>query len=405
MAHVTGHTKLVQRQRGSHWYVKYRLPNGSQVQKKLGPAWTERSRPPAGYFTKRLADEALQEILSDARRGTLAGVNVRTGRTFEDACMEWLRYVEHDRDRARATVRDYTYVVNGALRPEFDGPLEKVTTERIDAYRDRLLSEGRVSRRTIEKNLVLLHGILKRAKRKGWIATNPAEDVERVHPKRSGDFNVLSSVEVQAVARVASDQVATTVILVAAFTGLRLGELRALRWGDVDFAGSFIHVRRNLPSHGDEKVPKSGKVRSVPLIDQAARALDGLSRREHYTGPDDRVFVSPTGGPFDGGDVRDEFYACLKRAGFGALREKDNPMTFHDLRHTAGTLMIRVWDLNRVRGYLGHADVQTTMIYLHHQPRTADAAALSALVASDVSPDVSRTAVNGAQQSETTVAA
>ena len=114
------------------------------------------------------------------------------------------------------------------------------------------------------------------------------------------------------------------IFTVAAFTGLRLGELRALRWGDVDvdvdFAKRTILVRRNLPVHGEERSPKSGKVRSVPMIDQAARPLDQLSRREHFTGPEDRVFCTPTGGAFHDGEVRDAFYAALKQAGLGRLR-------------------------------------------------------------------------------------
>src|SRR4051812_29285570 len=81
--------------------------------------------------------------------------------------------------------------------------------------------------------MVLLHGILKRAKRRKWIATNPAEDVERVRVKGSGDFNVLSPAEVAAVARAAPSELLAGLFTVAAFTGLRLGELRALRWADV----------------------------------------------------------------------------------------------------------------------------------------------------------------------------
>ena len=69
---VTGHATLKQRKRGPVWYLKYRLADGRQVQKLLGPAWAERGRPPAGYFTRKTADEALQELLADARRGTLA---------------------------------------------------------------------------------------------------------------------------------------------------------------------------------------------------------------------------------------------------------------------------------------------------------------------------------------------
>lgn len=57
----TGHVFRVERKRGPVWYAKYRLPDGRQLQKKLGPAWTERGRPPAGYFTKRLAEDWLRD--------------------------------------------------------------------------------------------------------------------------------------------------------------------------------------------------------------------------------------------------------------------------------------------------------------------------------------------------------
>src|SRR5664279_3601358 len=102
----TGHVFRVERARGPAWYAKYRLPDGRQVQKKLGPAWTDRGRPPAGYFTKRLAEAWLRELQEDARRGTLPGM-VRTGATFADAAAEYLRYIEHDRGRKPSTVRGY----------------------------------------------------------------------------------------------------------------------------------------------------------------------------------------------------------------------------------------------------------------------------------------------------------
>ena len=132
-------------------------------------------------------------------------------------------------------------------------PLEEITTARIEAYREGLLEEGKLSRRTAQKVLVILHGILKRAKRRKWIPTNPAEDVERVQVRRSGDFNVLKPAEVAAVAKDARTEMLAAIFTVAAFTGLRLGELRALRWLDVNFEARSIIVRRNLPSHGEEK--------------------------------------------------------------------------------------------------------------------------------------------------------
>jgi integrase len=56
-------------------------------------------------------------------------------------------------------------------------------------------------------------------------------------------------------------------------------------------------------------------------------------------------------------------------------------MVFHDLRHTFGTLAVEAWPLHDVQAYMGHADIQTTMIYVHHQPKAAAADALSQLVA------------------------
>src|SRR6201994_3146277 len=97
-ASPTGHVFRVERKRGQCWYAKYRLPDGRQVQKKLGPAWTERGRPPVGYFTKRTAEVWLCDVLDDARRGRLPA-QVRTGVTFAEAAAEWLRFVEHDRKR------------------------------------------------------------------------------------------------------------------------------------------------------------------------------------------------------------------------------------------------------------------------------------------------------------------
>ena len=227
---------------------------------------------------------------------------------------------------------------------------------------------------------MLLFGILKRAKRRGWISSNPAEDVERVTVKRSGDFNVLSPVEVEAVARAAESEQDGAIYTVAAFTGLRLGELRALRWRDLDFAKQTVLVRGSY-THGRPGPPKSGKVRSVPLFDQAARALDALSRRGRFTEPDDLAFCTEVGEHFSDDRLRERFYEALTAAGLGDKRAGSDPITFHDLRHTFGTLAVEAWPLHDVRAYMGHANIQTTMIYIHHTPKATAAAELSRLIA------------------------
>ena len=157
-------------------------------------------------------------------------------------------------------------------------------------------------------------------------------------------------------------------IIIAAYTWLRTGELRALRWGDVDFAASTLHVRRNLPAGGVEGPPKSGKVRSVPLIDDAARVLDSLSRRDHFTAPDDRVFAGPTGEVLGEDALRDPLYGAMKAAKIDREAFPAGPFRFHDLRHRFDTLAAGLFALHDVQAYMGHVDIQTTMRYPHHVP-------------------------------------
>src|SRR3954453_2019732 len=87
---ISGHVFRVDRRRGPQWYAKYRLPDGRQVQRRIGPAWTGRGRPAAGGFTKRSAQAWLDDLLIQARRGELPGM-VETGATVADAAAEGLR--------------------------------------------------------------------------------------------------------------------------------------------------------------------------------------------------------------------------------------------------------------------------------------------------------------------------
>ncbi len=185
-------------------------------------------------------------------------------------------------------------------------------------------------------------------------------------------------------------------IVVAAFTGLRQGELLALRWHHVDFGNRIVHVQRNLPAGtSKEDTPKSHRVRSVPLSDQALVALDGLSCREHFTGSDDLVFGNQVGGHLSDDVVRDAFYQALEHAELGHLRAKVHPIVMHDLRHCFGTTCAaKGIDLRRIQAWMGHANIETTMRYLHYVPQHDDAARLTAAFTPEsVHPDVHRTGV------------
>ena len=357
------------------FYAKLKLPDGSQPQRRLGKVWTKRTRPPDGYLTRGMAEARLQAILD----GDDPLVNIAPSHvTFGQACDELLRYLEHNRQRKRSTIGDARSTIKVHLLPAFGEStrVENITTADVDLLRERLLG-GKLAHRTVQKVMILLHGILARAKRKGWIAVNPAENAKKVTVRRSEEFNVLTVEQVYAVARVAPDDLLAALFTVAAFTGLRQGELLALRWRHVDFQNAIVHVQRNYV-RGQEDTPKSHRVRSVPLSDQAAVVLDGLSRREHFTEPADLVFPNVVGEHLLDDDVRDAFYDALDTAGLGHLRTKGDPIVFHDLRHTFGTLAIRNAPVTDVQHWMGHADLATTMRYVHYVPQHDNAAKLTA---------------------------
>jgi integrase len=355
---VSGHVLRVERARGPRWYMKYRLPDGRQVQRLIGPAWTsKREAPPPGHFTKRGAQQILAEVLAQARRGELGGV-VRSKATLAEAAEEWLRYVEHDRQRKASTVVDYRHMVNRINRELGAVRLADLTPERIEAYRDGMVSRG-LANRTINKYLVVLHAICRRAMKLHGLPANPVAMVEKRPNKKPAHIDVFSREEVMALVGAAESELDGALYMTAAFTGLRMGELLALRWRDVDFELDSIHVRRSFTGLKDD-TPKSGRERTVPMASEVAERLARLRRREHFTSDEDLVFCGQLGGHLNSSDVRSRYKRALGAAGLRQLR-------FHDLRHTFGTHAIRNADSREVMEWMGHQDLKTTQIYLSYK--------------------------------------
>jgi integrase len=399
MARVTGHVFLVDRKSGPQWYAKYRVPPGKQVQKRLGPAHLGRGRCPAGSYTERTARDALEAILTDARRGTLENAARASGVTFADAAAEYVRFVRDVRKIDPTTIKGYVGVIDGYLLDEFgDMPVDAITPDCIDDYKEKLLAGWRrergedgtlawvlreqpLSNRTIVRHLVVLNGIFKRAKRKRWVSDNPAsaEMVERPPVVYTGEFDTYTRDEVELLAAHAKDAQDAAIIRTAAYTGLRQGELLALRWRDVDFVAGLLHVRRNYTDRR-LKAPKGNKIGSVPMVADVADCLARLKDREHFTGDDDLVFVNAVGGFVDNWSLRKRYYQAIIKAGLRRVR-------FHDLRHAFGSMAIRKLDPHTVQTYMRHAHYSTTQRYLHHQPRPDHARLLSeAFAESSVSP-------------------
>ena len=380
---ISGHVYLHEGARGPVWRAKYRLGDGRQVHRKVGPAWTGRGRPAAGYFTRRLAQEWLDAVLVQARAGVLPGA-VRTGATFADACDEYLRYLEFDRQRKPSTLRDARATIRNHLLPAFgDWRLEDVTAEAVERWARELGRDRPLANRSKQKIIVIFHGLMERARRVWKLPSNPVSDVDRPHTAPSaGGIDVFSPEEVLALVRAAEDDQDGALFLTAAFTGLRQGELVALRWRNVDFPGHHIRVTASY-TNGALTSPKSGKVRAVPMAPPVAEALAQLSQRPFWTGDDALVFPGATGGYLDASALLRRYKRALKAAGL-------RPLRFHDLRHPFGTTMIRKADIVRVQEWMGHADIETTRKYLHFVPRPDDARLVAEAFATQSSVDFSQ---------------
>lgn len=377
--------------RGPVWYAKGRGPDGKQFNRALGPAWTKKSSPPPGHLTKRGALELLRTMLQELDGAQALSAQV-AGATFGDACTEWLRHVEHDRGRKPSTLAGYRRDVVGTLLPAFGEktPLEFVDERAIEVFRSGLLAKE-LSNRTINKYLQELHAIFRRAQRVWGLFENPARQIDRQPLRRSNRISFLTKEELEALARAAkSDGIPAygpeqdaALWVTAAMTGLRWGELRQLRWRDVDFEHALVHVRHET---------KSDYARSVPLADRVARALDGLSQREHFTCPDDLVFVNEVGRAIDYSKSTKAYRRALSAAGLPRLR-------FHDLRHTFGTYAIRHNPVADVKEWMGHADLKTTMVYVHYVPQHDAASRLNRAFEAGDPPSVVETSEQTSEQS------
>jgi integrase len=162
-------------------------------------------------------------------------------------------------------------------------------------------------------------------------------------------------------ARVLEDRQDAEAFRLLFYTGLRVGEMLALRWGDVELDGRVLFVRRGL-SAGEERLPKGGRSRVVPLPTPAAQALRRLADRADFTSADDYVLVNRIGRRLDPSAVRRRHKRGCAAAGL-------RPVRLHGLRHAAGSLVARTSDPVFVRDFLGHSKLSTTDRYVSAKAR------------------------------------
>ncbi|MGO9792396.1 MAG: tyrosine-type recombinase/integrase [Solirubrobacteraceae bacterium] len=430
---ATGRPYIRQRATGPHWYGKWSR-NGQRVVRALGPAWMEpdgkggwkpkRGRPPADALTQaQAAEKMLKLVKAHHAEATLieqdADERRRRGTTFRELAHDYMQWLADVRDAKPATLVDLRSMLaepgtphrrgSGAAHGHVmaaigDRPAREITKREIEHLLTTIARTG-VTPRTVNKfraTIVAVYNYGLKKPEEYALTVNPATLAERRTEPEAALLAFYNIEQVEELARAlaagrhrdprspavtddeieaqaAEDAQDAELIRVAAYTGLRQGELIALRWRDADFVGHKLTVARAV-SADVERSPKSRRPRQVPLPDQAAAALDRLSRRPDFTGPDEYVFVSRFGRRLDPSALRRRFERARDAAGLLPLR-------FHDLRHSYGSLLVAGgMDLQSVKTAMGHSKISTTERYLHARPATEQAAQFTRALGGSLEP-------------------
>jgi integrase len=407
--------------------ARWRDLDRTDRRKRLGPAWAEQDgagrwvprpgRAPAGELDERRAYRLMDQRIAEHEERRRQETPERRDALFDAAAMAWLAHLKTERRAKPSTLQSYGFLLaepsgdprqRGArIMRSFGGRrLFAIKTEDVRVFL-AVLDREDLSPRTVNMHRQVLHAIFEfamRAERFG-LPTNPAAatskrpedgpapvetfepwEIRRIaavardgrHRRRTGYLHSVYSAETEREWRRIGEQDAS-LFVIAATTGLRLGELGALRWRDVDLEAGHLTVSRSI-SAGEESSTKSRRSRVVPLAGQAQDELRLLRERLHFLGRDDHVFCRPDGGPLDRSAVRARFVRAQQAAGVRVRR-------FHDLRHTFGSLAIRRFDLVTVKDMMGHSKLTTTERYLHARPRPTDAAKLTEIFAEEDEAD------------------
>lgn len=262
--------------------------------------------------------------------------------------------------------------------------VNRLTPIQVQTAYSRLASKG-LSGTTIQLIHGVLHKALDDAVRWDVVVRNVTDMVDA--PRRSTvEVRALNPSEARLLLEAAKGDPLEAFYITALTTGLRLGELQALRWSDVDMSRRRLQVVATYQGMADGRPqfaePKTARSRrGIHLSEMAVAAL-----RDHRAGELAKrlkagpawhdyglVFTNAIGRPLDGDYMRKKsFAALLDRAGLP-------PMRFHDLRHAAATILMSDGvPVKAISEMLGHSDITTTLrIYAHVLPTAHDQAAAS----------------------------
>ena len=325
-----------------------------------------------GAPAKKAAQYAAQQIQARLALGQSALDPPKSNVTLQAYATPWLDHIKQV--RKHTTHEDYKKRLNQWILPEL-GPLRlaDVTREKVRGMVTEQLNRA-LSPKTVQNNVRVLSSLLSQAIEDGLISVNVALKPGKFLPKVSKrrQVNPFTREEVSIFLAAAQRHAARyfPLFLCAARTGLRLGELLALQWGDLDFKGRFLLVQRNY-THGQVTTPKSGEVRRVDMSRELTQTLADLHTERQldasangWSSIPEWVFCSETGGLLDGDNLRHRaFYSLLKVSGLRKIR-------FHDLRHTFASLLLQQGESPvYVKEQMGHSSIAITVdLYGHLIP-------------------------------------
>ncbi|MER5181870.1 tyrosine-type recombinase/integrase [Streptomyces sp. NPDC002896] len=336
----------VRQLKSGRWQARYRDPSTGQLRSAEDT-----------YATKRDAEVALTHIEADITRGQWA--DPEAGKVqFGDYAVAWLK----DRKLADRSRERHESVIRLHLLPTFGArPLSSITTAQVRAWRTARLAAG-VGEPTVVKAYQIMRAVLNTAVDDELIRRNPCR-VKGADRYDVPERPVLTVAEVYAVADAIAPRY-RLLILLAAFTGLRFGELASLRRRDIDTTNAVLMVRRSQAEMQNgalfDKAPKSDAgVRPVAFPTELLPDVE--QHLDCFAGPgrDGHVFLGPQGGRLRRSNFRDDWIKARKKAGITA------DIHFHDLRHTGNTLAASGASLRELMTRMGHSTPRAALIYQH----------------------------------------
>lgn len=250
----------------------------------------------AGETELQLADNAVKAILQSERRAEFVNESSTPSSdkdvpTFKDYAEMWLDTYKKERVKA-TTLGGYMTILESHLYPAFgDDKITAITTKSIQ---EMLNGKSEKSRKTLQEIMILFRAILDSALRDGIISNNPADDKRITIPStKKTTRNALTVDDIKSIiSSIESlpnlDDRRYQALLI--FTGMRRGEVLALRWDDIDFANNVIRVSRNVtyPRGGNDPHVGTTKtesgVREIPIIPQLLDFLKPLGTTGYVIG-------------------------------------------------------------------------------------------------------------------------